>query len=149
MREERPRRQSVRFHLSCSKSDLAVVFSGLGRPSTLRLAKNTMTPHEFAACVARQKEDMLSTYFDPDSGAAVATQIAAMGLSDEQAKALRTILDGSLTDAFYTLLLGLDGAASIGGLQSVYELRAEDGTLLTGGELEGAAWEHFHGDKPE
>ena len=110
------------------------------------LAKNNMTPHEFAACVARQKKDMLSTYFNPESGAAVATQIAAMGLSDGQAKALRIVLDGSLTDAFYTLLLGLDGAASIGGVQNSYELRAEDGTLLTGGELEGAAWEHFHGD---
>ena len=108
-----------------------------------------MTPQEFAACVAREKEDLLATYFDPESGSAVASQISAMGLSAGQAKVLRMILDGTLTDAFYTLLLGLDGAASIGGVQSDYELRAEDGTLLTGGELEGAAWEHFHGDKPE
>jgi hypothetical protein len=95
----------------------------------------------------RQKEDMLSAYFDPESGSSVTPQIAEMGLSEEQAKALRTILDGSLTDAFYTMLLGLDGAVSIGGLQSDYELRAEDGALLTGGELEAAAWEHFYGDK--
>ncbi len=115
----------------------------------MTLAKNNMTPQEFAACVAREKDDLLSSYFDPVSGAAVATQIAAMELSSGQAKALRIILDGALTDAFYTLLLGLDGSASIGGVQSDYELRAEDGTLLTGGELEGAAWEHFHGDKQE
>jgi len=108
-----------------------------------------MTPQEFVACVARQKNDMISMYFDPESGAVVATEIAALGLSDEQTKALRTILDGSLTDALYTLLLGLDGAASIGGVQSDYELRAEDGTILTGGVLEAVAWEQFHGDKSE
>ena len=113
------------------------------------LAQNNMTPQEFVACVARQKDDMLSMYFDPDSGAAVATEIAALGLSDGQTKVLRMILDGSLTDVLYTLLLGLDGAASIGGVQSDYELRAEDGTLLTGGALEAAAWEQFHGDKTE
>jgi hypothetical protein len=108
-----------------------------------------MTPQEFVTCVAQEKENMLSMYFDPRSGAAGATQITALGLSDKQTKALRIILDGSLTDAFYTLLLGLDGAASIGGIQGNYELRAEDGTLLTGGVLEAAAWEQFHGDKTE
>jgi hypothetical protein len=108
-----------------------------------------MTPQKFAACVAQEKKDMLSMYFDPESGAAVATQIAALGLSDGQAMALREILEGSLTDAFYTLLLGLDGAGAIGGIQADYELRAEDGTLLTGGELEAEAWEQFHGDKTE
>ena len=108
-----------------------------------------MTPQEFAACVAREKEGLLATYFDLESGSAVSSKISAMELSAGQSKVLRTILDGALTDAFYTLLLGLDGAASIGGVQSAYELRAEDGTLLTGGELDGAAWEQFHGDKRE
>jgi hypothetical protein len=108
-----------------------------------------MTPQEFVACVVREKEDLLATYFDPDSGSLVASKIAAMSLSDGQAKALRMIMDGALVDAFYTLLVGLDGEASIGGVQSVYELRAEDGTLLTGGELEGAASEQFHGGQPQ
>ena len=108
-----------------------------------------MTPHEFAACVAREKEDLLETYFNPDSGSAVASQIASMGLSAGHAESLRLILDDALTDALYTLLVGLDGEASIGGVQSVYELRAEDGTLLTGGELQGAAWEQLIGDNPE
>jgi hypothetical protein len=39
VREGRPRRQSVHFHLSCSKPDLAVVFSGLGRPPLERCAR--------------------------------------------------------------------------------------------------------------
>ncbi|KWT68142.1 hypothetical protein APV28_3336 [Comamonas testosteroni] len=45
----------------------------------------------------------------------------------------------------YTLLLGLDGAASIGGEQQTYTLHDEDGNLISdGGELEAAAWEAFH-----
>ena len=113
------------------------------------MAKNNMTPQEFVAGVVREKEELLATYFDPHSGSAVASQIAAMSLSAGQSEALKMIMDGALTDAFYTLLVGLDGEASIGGVQSVYELRTEDGTLLTGGELEGAASEQFHGDKPQ
>jgi hypothetical protein len=42
VREGRPWRPSVYFHHSCSISDLAVVFSGLGRPSTSAFATNTM-----------------------------------------------------------------------------------------------------------
>lgn len=108
-----------------------------------------MTPEEFVACVVREKEDLLSQYFDPDSELAVASQIASLNLSVEQLKVLRIIMDGALTDAFYTLLVGLDGEASIGDVQSVYELRAAAGTLLTGGELEGAASEQFGGANPQ
>jgi hypothetical protein len=53
-------------------------------------------------------------------------------------------VDGVLTDAFYTLLLGLDGSASIGGVQQCYDLRDESGDKITGdGELEAAAFTHF------
>jgi hypothetical protein len=108
-----------------------------------------MTPEEFVTCVAREKEELLTTYFDPESGSAVAAQIEALMLCGEQTEALRLILDSALTDALYTLLLGLDGAASIGGVQSDYDLRAEDGTPLTGGVLEAVAWERFHGTARE
>lgn len=50
-----------------------------------------------------------------------------------------------LTDSFYTLLLALDGAASSGGRQEMFDLRAEDGTPITGsGKLEALAYERFH-----
>ena len=47
-------------------------------------------------------------------------------------------------DVFYTFLLALDGAASLGGEQVLYKLYDEDGSELTG-ELEGLAWERLHG----
>ena len=66
-------------------------------------------------------------------------------LDEKKLAILRDILDGVLTDAFYTLLLGLDGAASIGGLQQCFDLRDESGDKIGGdGELEAAAYSHFH-----
>ena len=37
-----------------------------------------------------------------------------------------------LTDTFYTLLLGLDGASSIGGVQHSYRVLDKDGVLICG-----------------
>jgi hypothetical protein len=53
-------------------------------------------------------------------------------------------LDAVLRDAFYTVLLGLDGEAQIGGHQETYEITDENGNILTGGEIESYAWEYFH-----
>jgi hypothetical protein len=107
-----------------------------------------MTPAQFVRLFAKEKRDMLGSYLsDPDT--AVGGQIKAMDLSARELKALRAVLDGVLTDAFYTVLLALDGAASLGGKQITYSLRDEEGRELTGGEIEAAAWEQFHGaDKP-
>jgi hypothetical protein len=59
---------------------------------------------------------------------------------------MREVLDAALTDTMYSLLLGLDGAASIGGDQQAYKIQDEDGNLLsTCGELEAAAHKVFHG----
>ena len=71
-----------------------------------------------------------------------------MKLSPAQRRQLRKVMDEALTDFGYTMLLALDGAASIGGLQQQeYHLADENGKRLTGGELEGEAYEAFHGKK--
>ena len=108
-----------------------------------------MTSAEFVACVAKEKEDLLAVYFGAGSEAAVAKQIEALRLSPEQTEKVKAILDGALTDAFYTFLIALDGEGSLGGQQRLFELRDEDGTLLSGGNLEGPAWEQFHGGNSE
>ncbi|MFT4639204.1 MAG: hypothetical protein ACI8T1_002528 [Verrucomicrobiales bacterium] len=105
-----------------------------------------MTPAEFVACVAKEKEDMLTMCTDPESESAGAAEIRALGLTPEQTDGFKKALNGILTDAYYSFLLGLDGAGSIGGRQRDYELRDEDGSVLTHGELEGPAWERFHGE---
>ena len=107
-----------------------------------------MTSEQFIQCCAKERADLLAGYFTPGSDSQVATDIAALQLPNEQTRILRRIVSGVLTDAFYTILLGLDGAASMGGRQETYDLRAEDGTPLTGsGELEGLAFERFHGSQ--
>ena len=104
-----------------------------------------MTLEQFVDCFAKERTELLSVYLTPSSGSQVAADITALQLSDEQASVMRRIVGGILTDSFYTVLLGLDGAASIGGRQETYDLRAEDGTPLTGsGELEALAYERFH-----
>jgi hypothetical protein len=54
-------------------------------------------------------------------------------------------LDTALIDVLYTLLLGLDGSAQIGGVQEVFQIRDEAGNLISNcGEIEAAAYEQFH-----
>jgi hypothetical protein len=51
-----------------------------------------------------------------------------------------------LTDSFYTILLGLDGSASIGDSQESLKIYDENNNLISdGGNLEGYAYEYFHG----
>ena len=106
-----------------------------------------MTPAEFAAAFVEEKRLLLRSYF-AGTKTAVGADIKALGLAPEKRKALRSILDAVLTDAFYTVLLALDGAGSLGGEQVSYSLRDEHGNELTGGEIEGEAWEQFHGGDP-
>ena len=104
-----------------------------------------MTPAQFEGLFAREKRDMLRAYLS-DTDTSVGSQIEAMGLSAKQQKALQAVLDTVLTDAFYTVLLALDGAASLGGKQVAYSLRDDHGKELAGGKIEACAWERFHAD---
>ncbi len=69
--------------------------------------------------------------------------IQSLNLTDQQMETMKKIMDGTLTDIFYTVLLGLDGSASIGGIQELYDLKVENGNQLSG-EIEGHAYEYFH-----
>jgi hypothetical protein len=104
-----------------------------------------VTPREFVDCFSREKEALLRTYLNR-SGTSVASKIAQLQLEPDKLKLLSQILDGVLTDAFYTVLLGLEGEASIGGRREAYRLSDAQGTVLTGGEIESEAWRAFHGD---
>jgi len=91
---------------------------------------------------------MLAMYFDPNSGAAVATAISELNLTAEQAEKMKIIVDGVLTDTFYSFILALDGSGSLGDDQRIYDLKDDHGNPLSGGgELEAAAWELFHNPK--
>jgi len=59
---------------------------------------------------------------------------------------MKSIVVGPLTDLLYTVLLGLDGCASIGGTQEAYNLKDEKGNQLNG-EIEGFAYYYFQETK--
>jgi hypothetical protein len=104
-----------------------------------------MNADDFARLCREEKDSLLSAYFDEGVETAVGVRLREMQLDEARLAILRDILDCVLTDAFYGLLLGLDGAASIGGMQQCFELRDESGNKISGdSELEAAAFTHFH-----
>ncbi|WP_025128287.1 hypothetical protein [Pseudomonas sp. PH1b] len=78
-------------------------------------------------------------------GSRAAGLLRDLALPAEQQAQVLALLDCALTDQLYTLLLGLDGAASVGGLQHDFALYNEAGQALTGnGELEAEAYAQLH-----
>lgn len=76
-----------------------------------------MDGKEFVANWSALKAELLAAFMAPDAASAVAAQIQEMGLSAEQTVQLRNVLNTVVRDTMYTLLLGLDGEASIGNIQ--------------------------------
>ena len=108
-----------------------------------------MTPEDFVQCLRRTKQDLLGIHFDPSSESAAITRLSALGFSATQLSAVRDVLDSVLTDAFYTVLLGLDGCASLGGVQQSYHIRDEHGAEVCSGDgtIEALAYDYFHGNR--
>lgn len=102
-----------------------------------------MTTKEFVEAFHREKQDLLNTYLSNDSETEVGQLIKSLNLNSNQIEIMKNILSTSLTDTFYSILLGLDGCASIGGVQELYDLKDENGNQLSG-EIEGYAYEYFH-----
>ncbi len=106
-----------------------------------------MTPTEFVACWKRHKDALLADYTAGICDTAVAQKLATLNLNDSQVATIREIIDDVLTDAHYAFLLGLDGAANIGGVQQPYRVLDEHGNPIgSPGDLEAEAWDAFHGD---
>jgi hypothetical protein len=106
-----------------------------------------MTSAEFVNHWRIEKDFLLELFTSPGGDTLVSQKIALMQLSEEQNTALREVLNLVLTDTFYTLLLGLDGAASIGGVQHNYRVLDEEGELLTGdGRVEAEAYTQLQAD---
>lgn len=99
---------------------------------------------QFAAHCDELRKELVRDFTNPASGSAVAASIDALGLDHAQSRQLAALLDTVVRDTVYTLLLALDGAASLGGCQQQFTLTDEDGNVIEG--IEDAAWQCFHGD---
>lgn len=104
-----------------------------------------MDASEFVALWKAEKNAYLAQLQGNESAAAA--QLRALNLNAAQQAKLWPALDTVLTDLLYTVLLGLDGAGSLGGVQHTYAIHDEDGTLISVcGDIEAEAFEQFHGD---
>ena len=102
-----------------------------------------MTSEEFVKAFYSEKQNFLKEYLSENSETEVGQLIMSLNLTEQQNEIMKKILDSSLTDIFYNILLGLDGCASIGGTQEMYDLKDENGNQLSG-EIEGYAYKYFH-----
>jgi len=108
-----------------------------------------MTPKDFVEGFYNEKQHLLKEYLSSDSQTEVSTLIQSMELNKEQTEILKKLLDSSFTDIFYSILLGLDGCTSIGGLtQQQFTVIDEDNNQVCGeehvGEVEALAYNYFH-----
>ena len=101
-----------------------------------------MNTEEFVEGFYREKQDFLTKYLSKNPESEVGQLIKSLNLTEQQTEIMEKIMDGTLTDIFYTILLGLDGCASIGGTQEMYDLKDENGNQLSG-EIEEYAYEYF------
>jgi hypothetical protein len=99
---------------------------------------------EFVALWKGEKEALLELFKDSSQETLVSSLIEKMNLSDVQEKEFWAVADAMLNDAFYTLLLGLDGCAQIGGKQETYKIYDESGSLISEcGDIQAEAGEIF------
>ncbi|MCR5871576.1 MULTISPECIES: hypothetical protein [unclassified Sphingomonas] len=107
-----------------------------------------MDAKDFAAACREKRDTLLSSFADLSGGSAVAAHLAAANLTQSQRKQVFAAIDAALTDTFYTLLLALDGSASLAGNQHTFVLIDETGNTIANGDgrLEAAAWAAFHSD---
>lgn len=98
----------------------------------------------FAGHCDELRTGLVRDFTNAASGSEVAAKIAALGLDHAQSRQLTAILDTVVRDTVYTLLLALDGAASLGSCQQQFTLTDENGNVID--DIEEAAWACFHGE---
>ena len=103
-----------------------------------------MNGEEFVKLCYKEKETILNEYFSESSSTAVAKKVKNLMRAGVGKDDLYKLIDSVMTDTYYTLLLGLDGAASLGGKQISYKIYDEKGILLNKcGEIEEHAFTYF------
>lgn len=108
-----------------------------------------MTTEEFVQGFYRQKQLSLQFYLDHLAQADGTLIPQHIQLLDGQQLTVPQLLENVLTDTLYSVLLGLEGSASIGGVQTRYDLRDVAGNSLNDGNMGGYAWQYFQNDGEE
>ncbi|WP_299315851.1 hypothetical protein [uncultured Aquimarina sp.] len=102
-----------------------------------------MNTEDFVKGVHQTKVEMINSYFDTSTETYVGELIKSLNLDSKQMETIKEIIDSALTDGFYSLLIGIEGGASIGNnLQQEYKLFDEEDNSLTD-DIGGLAYEYF------
>ena len=103
-----------------------------------------MNAEEFVKNFYKEKQDVLNGYFNEDEESEAGVIIYKLIDSGVHKDVLYRLVESSLIDTYYTILLGLDGEANIGGTQMTYKIYDEDDNLINEcGEIEEKAYEYF------
>ena len=103
-----------------------------------------MTGEEFVKICKEEQRMVLEEYFDDKSKSEVGDIIKKLVQTGVSKDDLSNLVDTVLKESYYTLLLGLDGACSLGNKQVTYKLYDEEGNLLNEcGEIEESAYSYF------
>lgn len=105
----------------------------------------SITSEEFVQEFKDLRDELIQSYFTLDSDISRIALLEKSGMNSEQINLTKKIVSEALTDALYTILLGIDGCASIGRHQIMYRLFDEESNELTG-NIESIAWEKFHSE---
>lgn len=103
-----------------------------------------MTGEQFVKLCFDEKESILKEYFDENTSTEVGVRIRLLLSEGASRDALYEMVSLVLNETYYSLLLALDGEASLGGTQMCYKIYdAEENLLNECGEIESAAFEYF------
>ncbi|HEX5006471.1 MAG TPA: hypothetical protein VFV70_05125 [Hyphomonadaceae bacterium] len=107
-----------------------------------------MIAEDFARSCKRERDLMMVAYLQEGSETVVAAHLGAAALSERQREHVANAIEAALTDGFYTLLMALDGATSLGGCQQNFKVADSEGRLVCNGDgqLEAAAYSAFFPD---
>ncbi|ASE61445.1 hypothetical protein H3Z85_20575 [Chryseobacterium indologenes] len=108
-----------------------------------------MTAEEFVKNFYLEKQNIVDSTFETksDHRTLISKKIEELKLNKIQTEQLKAIISDLVTDTFYTILLGLDGSASIGNSQESFKIFDEENNLIAeSGDLEGFAYDYFHGN---
>ncbi len=103
-----------------------------------------MTGEQFVKLCFAEKESTLKEYFDENISTEVGERIRSLISDGANRDFLYEVISLVLNETYYSLLLALDGEASLGGTQICYKIFDEEQNLLNEcGEIEAAAFECF------
>jgi hypothetical protein len=104
---------------------------------------------EFVQACKKERDALMALYADRSSGSVVGAHLDAAQLTPPQRIEVLAALNVALTDTFYTLLMGLAGATSLGGSQQEYRLADENSRPISpsgNADLETLAYEAFQSE---